>query len=95
MQAFIVAGGEADDFYPYQSSVLILLPGAAAWTPIASLPHTLIRARASVVGGRMRVTGGWSFDWSQKGLAYRSEVKIDHSYRISNRQKVDLGNDDE
>ena len=81
MQAFIVAGGLRGEFGEFDASVLILLPGATAWTTIASLPHKLMRARASVVGGRMRVTGGWS---GSGLLGYRSEVKIDHSYRISN-----------
>ena len=40
------------------SSVLMLLHGASSWTPVASLPGILYQARASVVGGNMRVTGG-------------------------------------
>ena len=58
----MVAGGD------YISSVLTLLPGAEEWTPLASLPRALLDARASIVGGRLRVTGGWD------GGSYRSEV---------------------
>jgi len=70
-KAFIVAGGH--DGSNFLSSVLTLLPGAQAWTPLASLslshlPRSLISARASIVGANMRVTGGWD------GSSYRSEV---------------------
>ena len=62
-QAFVVAGGGS-------SSVLTLLPGASAWSPLASLPRGLTAARASIVaGGKMRVFGG--LDDSR---SYRSEV---------------------
>ena len=61
-QAFVVAGGGG------LSSVVTLLPGAAAWTPLASLPRELRYAGASIVtGGRLRVVGGSS-------SSYRSEV---------------------
>ena len=50
------------------SSVLTLLLGAANWTDLASLPRPLVGARASIVGGRLRLTGG--FDGSSR----RSEV---------------------
>ena len=66
LQAFLVAGGV--DGSNYLSSVLTLLPGATAWTPLASLPIGLLYARASIVGGRLRVTGGYS------GGPRRSEV---------------------
>jgi len=65
-KAFIVAGG--NDGSNDLSSVLTLLPGAKAWTPLASLPRTLYLARASTVGGKMRVTGGYT------GFSRRSEV---------------------
>ena len=42
----------------FTSSVLTLLPGAADWTSLASLPRTLAYAKASIVGGRLRLTGG-------------------------------------
>ena len=57
-QAFVVAGGIGGSYF--LSSVLTLLPGAAAWTYIASLPRSLYAARASIVAGRMRVGGGFS-----------------------------------
>ena len=66
LQAFVVSGGS--DGSNLLSSVLTLLPGAEAWTPLASLPRTLFGAQASIVGGRLRVTGGYS------GGSYRSEV---------------------
>ena len=62
----MVAGGF--NGYNYLSSVLTLLPGAEAWTLLASLPRGLASARASIVGGRLRVTGGYDDD------SYRSEV---------------------
>jgi len=66
-KAFIIAGG--NDVSNDLSSVLTLLPGAQAWTPIAALPRSLYLARASIVGGRIRVTGGQDGSGS-----YRSEV---------------------
>jgi len=64
--AFVVAGGITS---VYTSSVLTLLPGAENWTPLDSLPRLLYGARASIVGGRLRVTGG-----RKGGYSYRSEV---------------------
>ena len=64
----MVAGG-ADGSYNYLSSVLTLLPGAEEWTPLASLPRALGGAQASIVGGRLRVTGG-----RNGGGSFRSEV---------------------
>jgi len=55
-KAFIVAGGLDGEYY--LSSVLTLLPGAQAWTSLASLPRSLWATRASTVGGKMRLTGG-------------------------------------
>ena len=75
VQAFVVAGGITSD---YTSSVVTLLHGATAWTPLASLPRTLwgaqgglYRARASIVGGRIRINGGYD------GGSYRTEVMIE------------------
>ena len=65
-QAYIVVGGQ------YSSSVLTLLPGATAWTELASLPKPFYYAQASIVGGRLRVT--WSEDDREN---YRSEVMND------------------
>ena len=61
----MVAGGAVSGL---TSSVLTLLLGAADWTPLASLPRPLDGARASIVGGRLRMTGG------EDGDSYRSEV---------------------
>ena len=71
-QAFVVAGGYNGS--NYLSSVLTLLPGATAWTPLASLPRPLYGAQASIVGGRIRVTGGYD----GRGGSRRSEVMSFH-----------------
>ena len=63
----MVAGGVIPGYYT--SSVLILLPGAEDWTDLASLPRPLYGAQASIVGGRLRLTGGQDGHGS-----YRSEV---------------------
>ena len=55
LQALVVAGGYTSGV---TSSVLTLLPGAADWTPLDSLPRPLGYAQASIVGGRLRVNGG-------------------------------------
>ena len=56
VQEYIVAGGS------YTDSVLSLLPGASSWTTLASLPRTVYQGRASLVGGNMRVAGGYTRD---------------------------------
>jgi len=66
-KAFIVAGGLDGSRYSL-SSVLTLLPGAQVWTPLASLPREMWDVRASIVGGKIRLTGGWD------GISSRSEV---------------------
>ena len=72
MQAYIVAGGyDRPNGYIDLSSVLTLLPGATAWTPLASLPRVLDGARALIVGGRLMVNGGIG------GGSARSEVLIE------------------
>ena len=71
VQDFLVAGGLSDD--NILSSVLTLPLGATAWTPLSSLPRGLDRAQASIVGGRLRVNGGFLSD---DGF-YRSEVMIE------------------
>ena len=69
-QALVVVGGYGGS--GYLSSVETRLPGAPAWTSLAaSLPGTLYGAQASIVGGRLRVNGGWGGDSS------RSEVMIE------------------
>merc|ERR1712037_618099 len=70
--ALVVAGGRSNN--PYLSSVVTLLPGAKAWTPLAFLPRTLAYAHASIVGGKMRVTGGREQLDGRDGGSYRSEV---------------------
>jgi len=65
--ALVVAGGYTSG---RTSSVLTLLPGAADWTSLASLPRPLNSAPASIVGGRLRLTGGRD----SRGSSYRSEV---------------------
>ena len=62
----MVAGGYTSRL---TSSVLILLPRAEDWTDLVSLPRPLGSARASIVGGRLRVTGG-----RDDVDSYRSEV---------------------
>ena len=66
LQALVVAGGITSS--GYTSSVLTLLPGAEDWTSLISLPRPFVAARASIVGGRLRVTGG------NDDSSYRSEV---------------------
>ena len=78
LQAFVVAGGA--DGSNYLSSVLTLFPGAEDWTPLASLPRPLHGAQASIVGGRLRMTGGYD------GGSSRSEV----SYHVNSDVDVDM-----
>jgi len=68
-KAFIVAGGSGSDGSIDLSSVLTLLPGAQAWTPLASLPRPLSGVRASIVAGKIRMNGGLD-----DGFSVRSEV---------------------
>ena len=65
---FVVAGGWTSGL---TSSVLTFLPGAEEWTDLASLPRPLRGAQASIVGGRLRVTGGID---EYDGYSFRSEV---------------------
>ena len=46
-------------------------PGEAVWTEITSLPKSLYGPRASLVGARIRLTGGRSTD---SEVDYRPEV---------------------
>ena len=71
LQALVVVGGTADGSN-YLSSVLTLLPEAKVWTHLASLPRTFGYAHASIVGGKMRLTGGYD------GSSRRSEVVTNH-----------------
>ena len=56
-QAFVVAGGY--DGSNRFSSVVTLLPGATAWTFLASLPRQVDSARASLLRGKVRLSGGY------------------------------------
>ena len=78
VQAFVVAGGRTP-MSKRTSSVATLLPGATAWTPLASLPRGLSGARASIVGGRIRINGGWDGRSSITDAirSRRSEVMIE------------------
>ena len=67
MQALVVAGGNNGSVN--LASMLTLLPGAESWTSLAPLPRALYGARALIVGGRLRLTGG-----RDDGGSYRSEV---------------------
>ena len=79
-QAFVVAGGQ-DDGSTFLYSVVTLLPGATTWTQLADLPRALTYARASVVGGRLRVNGG--YDGGSGDLEiWRSEVMIANHYEL-------------
>ena len=70
-QAYIIAGGSANAIDD-SSSVVTLLSKASSWTSLASLPRTLFGVRASVVGGLMRLSGGYDHD----DKSIRSEVSI-------------------
>ena len=80
-QALVVAGGE-DGSNRDPTSVLTLLPGATAWTYLASLPRSLTAAMASIVGGRLRVVSGYDnskvrpVGHIDDGSAWRTEVMI-------------------
>ena len=52
------------------SSVITLLPGALAWTSLASLPRDMSHFHASIVGGKIRVVAGYD------GRSLFSEVSI-------------------
>ena len=73
MQALVVAGGLNPG---YTASVLTLLPGAEAWTPLASLPRPLAYAPASIVGGRLRLTGGLDSSSSSRSEVMAHEIVV-------------------
>ena len=77
LQAFVVAGGW--DGYRRVSSVWTLLSDATEWTSLASLPRGLKYPRASVVGGKIRVTGG-----EDENGSTRSEVMVKHAFNLAN-----------
>ena len=82
LQAFVVAGGWGG--YSRLSSVYTLISGATSWTSLASLPRALYDVRASVVGGKIRVTGGLD---EQRSI--RSEVMVKRAFNLANHEKND------
>ena len=76
VQAFVVIGGRAGSF------VLTLLPGARAWTPLARLPRRISGLQASIVRGRLRVTGG-NIDSFPSSMVKFENGKQHHSYGCS------------
>ena len=52
-QAYVVVGGM--ETHEPLDSVLTLLPGASSWTTLVALPTPLAGARASIVGGNLRL----------------------------------------
>ena len=60
LQALVVAGGAffGSTYWTSHNTVETLLLGAAAWTFLASLPYKIMNAHASIVAGRLRLTGG-------------------------------------
>ena len=56
--------------------MLTLLPGAKNWTGLVSLPNKLRDARASIIGGRLLVTGG------RDGGSSKFEVTIENVKQI-------------
>ena len=67
MQAYLIAGGYVSG--SVSASALTLLPGASSWTSISSLPRALYHAKASIVGGKIRVAGG-----REDNSIYKAEV---------------------
>jgi len=59
-------------------------PGDTEWSEIASLPRSLYAPRASLVGGRVRVTGGRSTGGRRD---YRAEV-----FELDANDWVEIGN---
>ena len=52
-QAYVVVGGM--ETHEPLDSVLTLLPGASSWTNLVAVPTPLVGARASIVGGNLRL----------------------------------------
>ena len=59
-QAFVVVGGLSGDHPEPLDSVITLLPDASSWTELVSLPTPLTGARASIVGGNIRLVDFFS-----------------------------------
>ena len=77
MQAFVIAGG--GEMSSVFSSVITLLPGATAWTPLASLPRALMFAQASIVRGKIRINGGLGAPGSSGASGYTEVSQYDDS----------------
>ena len=61
LQAFVVAGGMfLGKYWTAIDSVETFLPGATAWTYLASLPYKTKNAVFSIIGDRLTLTGGWN-----------------------------------
>ena len=61
LQAFVVAGGMfIGRYWTAIDSVETFLPGATAWTYLASLPYKTKNAVFSIIGDRLTLTGGWN-----------------------------------
>ena len=71
-EAFVVAVG-AVKYGQWTPSVLALLPAATAWTPLASFPRRIDGARASVVGGMLRITGGFK-DFHRSEVTHEENI---------------------
>ena len=63
-----------EDFHAKGNTLIMVTftPGDTEWSEIASLPRSLYAPRASLVGGRMWVTGGRSTGGKRD---FRAEVK--------------------
>ena len=73
--AFVVSGGFSKTL---SNLVWTLERGAEKWTSLESLPQNLYGGKASIVGGRLRITGGYSVEgYSSKvlSLAIREALK--------------------
>ena len=73
--AFVVSGGFSKTL---SNLVWTLERGAEKWTSLEPLPQNLYGGKASIVGGRLRITGGYSVEgYSSKviSLAIRESVK--------------------
>ena len=84
-----------EDFHAKGNTLIMVTftPGDTEWSEIASLPRSLYAPRASLVGGRMWVTGGRSTGGKRD---FRAEVKklmeIDHVFRVGGGHNHDFSN---
>ena len=73
LQAFLVAGGIISG---RTSTVLTLPLGATVWTPLASLPRPFSSAQASIVGGMIRVVGGYDGSSRSEVMSFHLKVTL-------------------